>query len=67
MKQDIQRIMLAAAKPLFSYFHSLYAQDCRGRDALGSLSLGDISYGKTWSFRYSDSSVDTQWIQSFIG
>ena len=47
MKQDIQRIMLAAVKAFVSYFYSLYTQDYGSRNGLGLLSLGGISYGET--------------------
>ena len=66
MKQDIQRIMLAAAKPLFLIFYSLYTQDYGSRNGLGLLSLGGISYGETGTDRHFNPSADTQWIQSLL-
>ena len=67
MKQDIQRIMLAAAKPLFLIF-ILYMLKIVEVGMHWDLShLGIYPMEKRGVFGNSDSSVDTQWIQSFTG
>ena len=66
MKQDIQRITVAAAKPLF-LFHLIYTQVSGIGMDWDLLSLGDISHGKARCNRHFGSSADTQRIQPFIG
>lgn len=67
MKQDIQRIMLAAAKPLFLIFILYILKIMEVGMDWDFSRLGGISYGETGTDRHFNPSADTQWIQSFIG
>ena len=67
MKQDIQRIMLAAAKPLFLIFILYLLKIMEVGMDWDFSRLGGISYGETGTGRYFNSPADTQRIQSFTG
>lgn len=60
MKQDIQRIMLAAAKPLFLIFILYILKIMEVGMDWDFSRLGGISYGETGAGRYFNSPIDTQ-------